>query len=490
MNLSFGTNLKKLRHERNITQGELAGALGISSQSISRYETNSAYPDIEMLPVIAEYFGVTIDYLLGVSPKAMETRRGEYMTRFRAAKGVEAKLEVLNKWRVEFPDDWEAVCNTIAAFGELPAEKRDLNVLRSITKSALKRCTDTYWHDRLIFVYLNAETDEHTALGFIFEYGSELDLSKLNLMTRYYAGRDEMKMRALYQYQHQGAVSRVIEFMTVFGYGGNVREAIESCELAIDFLKKLSHNPDIAKPDMWLHEKLMALLRLSNNYLFFDEKEAAYKALDAAVTLIENAAGLPNGTKVSYGAPKFDTLNAVTQKTAFLYGKRECLYSCSGLAITMKYENFPFKDQEIPDISPVFFLSTFRTIIAEPRWRNFTRYKDDPEYKKYAARVKKAADITEPKNAEYILTCGAVQNPQGGLLCAVKTEDRENFGQLYILAEDRGIGFEEALRQFGESVEVFEITAAEPIMAIDSERKPVPVPEEVAKGLKRFFSKG
>lgn len=489
MKLSFGANLKKLRHERDLTQDELADALGISTQSISRYETNSAYPDIEMLPIIAEYFGVTVDSLLGVSPEAREKRRGEYETRFHAAKGVEAELEVLNKWRVEFPDDWEAVCCTIAAIGELPAEKRDLNALRSITKSALKRCTDTYRHDRLIFAYLRAETDEQTALGFIRENGSELDLSKLNLMMQYYTGRDEMKMRALYQYHHQFAVSRVIEFMTVFGYGGNVREAIESCELAIDFLKKLSGNPNIEKPDMWINERLRALLRLSNNYLFFDEKEAAYKALDAAVTLIENAVSLPNGTKVSYGAPKFDALNAVTQKSAFLYGKREWLCSCSGLTITMQYEDFPFGDEEMPNSSPVFFPSNFRTIIAAPRWRNFVRYKDDPEYKKYAARVKKAADAAEPKNAEYILTCGAVQNPYGGRLCAVKTEDRENLRLLYILTESRDGGFEDALKQFGESVEAFGITAAEPIAAVNGEGNLVPVPEDVEKGLKKLLIK-
>ena len=66
MNLNFGENLKKLRRSLDMTQDELAEALGLSIQAISRYETQSAYPDIEMLPVIAGYFGVTVDSLLGV----------------------------------------------------------------------------------------------------------------------------------------------------------------------------------------------------------------------------------------------------------------------------------------------------------------------------------------------------------------------------------------------------------------------------------------
>ena len=53
MNLNFGENLKKLRRSLDMTQDELAEALGLSIQAISRYETQAAYPDIEMLPVIA-----------------------------------------------------------------------------------------------------------------------------------------------------------------------------------------------------------------------------------------------------------------------------------------------------------------------------------------------------------------------------------------------------------------------------------------------------
>ncbi len=50
MNLEFGKNLKKLRRGRDLTQDELAQALNLSVQAISRYETGTAYPDIEMLP--------------------------------------------------------------------------------------------------------------------------------------------------------------------------------------------------------------------------------------------------------------------------------------------------------------------------------------------------------------------------------------------------------------------------------------------------------
>ncbi len=55
MTLEFGTNLKRLRREEDLTQDELAEKLSLSPQAISRYETGAAYPDIEMLPVIAGF---------------------------------------------------------------------------------------------------------------------------------------------------------------------------------------------------------------------------------------------------------------------------------------------------------------------------------------------------------------------------------------------------------------------------------------------------
>lgn len=62
----FGNKIKLLRKERDLTQEELSEILGVSFQTISKWETNSAMPDISMLPIIANYFEVTTDELLGV----------------------------------------------------------------------------------------------------------------------------------------------------------------------------------------------------------------------------------------------------------------------------------------------------------------------------------------------------------------------------------------------------------------------------------------
>lgn len=62
-------NLKKLRNEKGISQQHLATKLGISQQSINKYENHSIEPDIETLIAIADYFDVTVDYLIGRTDK-------------------------------------------------------------------------------------------------------------------------------------------------------------------------------------------------------------------------------------------------------------------------------------------------------------------------------------------------------------------------------------------------------------------------------------
>ena len=61
----FGDNLSLLRKEKNMEQKALAKVLGVSQQTISRWENNVVEPDIKSLIKIANYFDVTTDYLLG-----------------------------------------------------------------------------------------------------------------------------------------------------------------------------------------------------------------------------------------------------------------------------------------------------------------------------------------------------------------------------------------------------------------------------------------
>jgi len=65
MNIKIGAKIKELRTRENITQQQLAEILGVTNQAVSKWEGENGYPDIEYIVLLADYFNVTTDYLLG-----------------------------------------------------------------------------------------------------------------------------------------------------------------------------------------------------------------------------------------------------------------------------------------------------------------------------------------------------------------------------------------------------------------------------------------
>ena len=63
----FGENLMELRKLHNMSQEELAELIGISRQTLSKYETGESLPDIEKCKMIADVFGVLLDDLVNYS---------------------------------------------------------------------------------------------------------------------------------------------------------------------------------------------------------------------------------------------------------------------------------------------------------------------------------------------------------------------------------------------------------------------------------------
>lgn len=61
----FGERIAALRNEKEITQSELAEILNISTQAVSKWETGGGFPDVQIIPQLANFFGTTTDYLFG-----------------------------------------------------------------------------------------------------------------------------------------------------------------------------------------------------------------------------------------------------------------------------------------------------------------------------------------------------------------------------------------------------------------------------------------
>ena len=84
--MSIGKNIKRLRQNKNITQEQLAQALHLSNQAVSKWEKETALPDISLLPLLADYFGITIDELFDYKLNALTYK--ERFVKFMAGNGI------------------------------------------------------------------------------------------------------------------------------------------------------------------------------------------------------------------------------------------------------------------------------------------------------------------------------------------------------------------------------------------------------------------
>ena len=69
MIMEMGKEIRRLRNDRGLTQEALAAALNVTAQTVSKWECGNSIPDVQMLPEIAVYFGVTIDQLFAMTPE-------------------------------------------------------------------------------------------------------------------------------------------------------------------------------------------------------------------------------------------------------------------------------------------------------------------------------------------------------------------------------------------------------------------------------------
>ena len=165
MNIRFGESLRRLRKEKNLTQEQLAARLNVSFQTISNWERDESWPDISMLPVLAELFGVNTDTLLGMDKAKNEQRIQEIIDAYDAHKPNTANehLPVLKSAAGEFPLDFRLwvrymECLLYCAHG-LEGGKAVAKEVRGIYENIDEHCTNDrirIWAKRLFVMHLHS----------------------------------------------------------------------------------------------------------------------------------------------------------------------------------------------------------------------------------------------------------------------------------------------------------------------------------------------
>lgn len=141
--MSMGARLAQTRRGQNLTQEQLAEKLEVTRQAVSRWESDTAYPETDKIVRMAALFGVSCDYLLGVSgPQAGAAPPSPVTRLLREAVGRRVRLSfyededmVACDWAVisDFDGGWANV--------DFVRKKKDKHEARLIPLSAIRMLT-------------------------------------------------------------------------------------------------------------------------------------------------------------------------------------------------------------------------------------------------------------------------------------------------------------------------------------------------------------
>ena len=135
MNVKIGAIIKRLRMENHITQDTLATAIGVTPQAISRWEAEGGYPDIELLPALADFFAVSTDELLGYKLSEREAELADIkkeMKRLAEVGSAEERVAYARNAFARYPNDYEVRNNLAVCLYHIWEDNRDPSLLNEI----------------------------------------------------------------------------------------------------------------------------------------------------------------------------------------------------------------------------------------------------------------------------------------------------------------------------------------------------------------------
>lgn len=149
--LKTGEIVRALRKNKDITQEQLAEVLGISAAAVSKWESGLTSPDIQLFPILARYFHVSIDFLMGFSNTASEEEReqiyNEVTNSIQSASSDEA-IDIWEYYNRQYPNDYQMkydLANIVLLNMVKLSDhgKKDLTTLTTRLINVYEQCTES-----------------------------------------------------------------------------------------------------------------------------------------------------------------------------------------------------------------------------------------------------------------------------------------------------------------------------------------------------------
>ncbi len=337
MTMKIGETIRTLRLEHKLTQEQLADRLGVSYQSVSRWENQITYPDIELLPALARCFAVSVDMLLG----------GENVEKENALKQTVSSIAEMKESDREALIDLIRVCRREAKSNEWFSDIcyglrysplcKDSTVLTELRKSAelfFETCTDAALRSQVLEWYMCLE--EEPFVGALLErYATEQSTAKDFLLKARYLFRDEfdrfdtVRQRFLHKqlcYLIDGDISLWHNSAVPLDAEGVLFEGNTKLNLIhniCDETPTAEHPITCGNvPDVFVEQRIYLGERLACVYAALGKIDEAYAALEDVVTLYENVMCLEDGATLFCASPSLANLTVGVRDKQFKHSGR------------------------------------------------------------------------------------------------------------------------------------------------------------------------
>ena len=351
MEINLKEKLRSLRQQKNITQEALANHLGITPQSVGKWERGEGFPDITLLPKIAFYFDVTVDELLCVDQVRMEEAICEYQRQSKICcqNGENQKnLEIWEEAYAQFPNDCRVIEGLMYAINrkaEYPCPKDEAERIIALGETLLEKSTDAMQREHAVqcLCYTYDGIDSEKALYYA-NMGGGIHETREGLKATILKGEEGVVACQEYIETLIHSVSMSAVNMTS-KTNFSPEEKIEAYTFAIDILKRLFSDDNVGfyANDLSLYYRYISL-----QYAQLNDKENVLKNLkeSSRYAIIE-----ANLNDMDYTAPMVNRLKHKKQNTSKNYKGNACNLRIEGL----KDKRFDFVREE----------DAFKQIIAD-----------------------------------------------------------------------------------------------------------------------------
>ena len=404
MKLTIGTNIRELRRKHHITQEQLADKLGVSYQSVSRWENDTCYPDMELLPALSRIFSVSIDHLLGVSEEDKNDKVIELLKLFSKAANEpwdrETLISVIVALRRDYPE-----CLSIVQMFELSVQKglyRDPAVLAELRLTAdelIMHTPDVWIHDQIVLYMARMEDDAHIE-DFLRKYASVTDLSRdVLLQNRYQTRMEYDKLEQVRQSNLYTGLDRLFDSSLQgwqdIGKPADIHRLLYVNDVMLDLLHHVCNcDPSPAFPisgngevDFWVEQRLWMGMRRACYMVALNRIEEAYLILEDTVCLLEKAMTQANKTELRCGSPSLDQMVWISEECWLACDEGDLIqWTQSGDSSEDIQEKARYIHREgnCYMIFPSWF---YRALTERQGWEWFDPIRETPRFQAYAARI-------------------------------------------------------------------------------------------------------